>query len=551
LLRIGVILESNILPDWQAQCIKALDKVENVQVALLIITEFSSSPKSSFLKYTPFGDGLWQRYFSRKVIQRSQSLHPVAMSDIFSSLTTITCRTTLEKGKETFSKTDSLKIAEHNLDILLYLGNSEPIGDILNASKSGFWKYQLGKAPGFWEIYKSHPVTEFSLTNLQNGATLRRVALPTVKYAYHHQLDTILSLSAKLAAQECNSQINGGRVYSQSSAPTISSASPQNWQIPIFWLKLNLNRVTKIYNDLFKAERWNVGVVDAPIEIFLQDTLPQPQWLEAPAPGCFMADPFGLQENGHTTFMAEGYDYRTRKGWIATFERNGSNIFSKPETVIELPVHLSYPYLIKYQGEIYCAPETYQNHEVALYRANPFPKTWEKAHTLINNFNAVDTTIFQHEGRWWLLCTAQDGANGDSTTLFAFYAQDLMGDWLPHAANPIKVDVRSSRPAGTTFVHEGQLYRPAQDCSRTYGGAVAINKVVKLSPTEFYEETVKFVTPYANSPYPHGLHTISSVGNLTVIDAKKMVFIPQAFRQALKDKLGRHANKLPLINRFL
>ncbi len=49
--------------------------------------------------------------------------------------------------------------------------------------------------------------------------------------------------------------------------------------------------------------------------------------------------------------------------------------------------------------------------------------------------------------------------------------EGLEGPWEPHRRNPVKCDVRGSRPAGTPFVHGGELYRPAQDGSKRYGKA--------------------------------------------------------------------------------
>jgi len=62
-----------------------------------------------------------------------------------------------------------------------------------------------------------------------------------------------------------------------------------------------------------------------------------------------------------------------------------------------------------------------------------------------------------------------DADDGPLTKLRVWFADDLLGSWCPHPGNPVKPDIRSARPAGTPFVHDGALYRPAQDCSRTYG----------------------------------------------------------------------------------
>jgi hypothetical protein len=102
----------------------------------------------------------------------------------------------------------------------------------------------------------------------------------------------------------------------------------------------------------------------------------------------------------------------------------------------------------------------------------------------------------------------------------------------------VKVDVRSARPAGTPFVVDGTLYRPAQDCSRTYGGRVTINRVLILTPLAFREEPFAFVDPDPEGPYPDGLHTLSQVGNVTLIDGKRTLFVPVEFRRVLLKKLA-------------
>jgi hypothetical protein len=85
----------------------------------------------------------------------------------------------------------------------------------------------------------------------------------------------------------------------------------------------------------------------------------------------------------------------------------------------------------------------------------------------------------------------------------------------------VKTDVRSSRPAGTPFVHEGSLYRPAQDCSRTYGGRIALNRIVTLTSEDFLEEPVALIEPVRSSRYPDGVHTVSAFGEHTLVDGKR------------------------------
>ena len=89
---------------------------------------------------------------------------------------------------------------------------------------------------------------------------------------------------------------------------------------------------------------------------------------------------------------------------------------------------------------------------------------------------SLDPTIVEWAGRWWMFGTRRD--RDPNAELWLWHAPSPLGPWTVHAANPVKIDVRSSRPAGTPFVLDGVLYRPAQDCSRGYGGAVVVNRVV-------------------------------------------------------------------------
>lgn len=292
--------------------------------------------------------------------------------------------------------------------------------------------------------------------------------------------------------------------------------------------------VARAYRKLFRAEAWNIGVVHSPIHAFLEPGFtPEVQWLPDPGPGRFRADPFGIRIDGRLHILCEELDYRTGKGTIAAIEVSGGGVRSS--TAIRLPVHMSYPYLVRRHDEVYCIPETSQAGEVVLYRADAFPARWTEAAVLIPGLRAADCTVFEREGRWWMMCAGEH--EGFNSRLLIWYAPDLFGPWKPHPLNPLKDDVSCSRPAGTPFVHEGSLYRPAQDCSRTYGGRVVINRVNVLTSDDFHEETVAAVEPQADGPYPHGMHTLSAVGDITLVDGKRERFIPQAAAWLLRDKI--------------
>jgi hypothetical protein len=226
--------------------------------------------------------------------------------------------------------------------------------------------------------------------------------------------------------------------------------------------------------------------------------------------------------------LVEEFDHARSQGYISLVETNENRV------LIDEKIHMSYPFPLEHAGKLYIIPESQRSREVALFR---FERggSCRRAATLLRDFAALDSTVFQHAGRWWLFCSCQDDL--PDSKLYIFHAPDLFGPWSPHTLNPVKCDIRSSRPGGTPFLHQGRLYRPAQDSSAGYGSALSINLVKVLTPDEFEEETVAHLGPVA--PYSDGLHTLSSAGAGALIDGKRMIFAPQLTLRRLRHKMSK------------
>src|SRR5690348_5550618 len=95
--------------------------------------------------------------------------------------------------------------------------------------------------------------------------------------------------------------------------------------------------------------------------------------------------------------------------------------------------------------------------------------------------------------------------------LYAWYSESPLGPWYAHKMNPLKWDVRTSRPAGRPIIYGGKLFRLAQDCGSTYGGAVVINQVERLSPDDFEERVIKVIRCDVKGDGFSGIHTICAV----------------------------------------
>lgn len=235
-------------------------------------------------------------------------------------------------------------------------------------------------------------------------------------------------------------------------------------------------------------------------------------------PDRFLADPCAVAAGARSYVFCEEYPYRTARGVISVSELQADGTLSQPKVVLDRPYHLSYPFVFEADGQWWMIPETSANRTVELYRAAEFPWQWELHRTLLDNVNATDATLLQHEGRWWMFVTI--GEQGSSTwdELFIYYADRFDGPWHPHARNPVKRDNGSARPAGRLFRTRAGLIRPAQDCSIVYGGGIRFMKIDRLTETEFDERELERLDPSVIDGAV-ALHTWSATPNLLVMDA--------------------------------
>ncbi len=547
-LRFGIMCNSLTLAAWQVACIDDLMATGLAEPALVMINDSPQAPERGRLArlWVAASDKLLWRLYRRMLMKRLPAAQPRDISAWLSQLPAMRCKVE-RKGKfsEYFLADDIERIREHRLDFIIRFGFGIIRGPVLAVPRHGVWSYHhgdlekyRGMPPGFWEIFNRDPVSGVTLQRLTDrldgGVVLHRGHFKTIEKSYLRSLDNAMMASTDFPARMVRDIVNGagGRVdapASKTQAPIFYA--PGNVDMIRFAVQTMLRRIEDMGGWLFRHAQWNVGVIDEPIHAFLDEGFkPKIRWLPQPARNRFLADPFALaRADGGLTLLVEEYDFDIAKGHLSALEWHDGGPSARIARMMDTPVHLSYPYTFEHDGSIYCIPEMSQAKRVELYRAVAFPLQWERVATLLEDFDGVDATVFRHDGRWWML-SARTHQNS-WIKLYAFHAKDLTGPWTAHAANPLKTDIRSSRPAGTPFVHEGRLYRPAQDCSRSYGGALTINLVGKLTPTEFEETVQQVFAVGADEPYSAGCHTLSAVGGRTLIDGKRLIFQPSEFKR--------------------
>ena len=281
---------------------------------------------------------------------------------------------------------------------------------------------------------------------------------------------------------------------------------------------LGLRFVVGMREAFFTVDQWNVGFARGGARSLIAGEPLEVEWLPDPPARSFVADPFVVERDGKRVLFLEDFNYVRDRGVIDALELDAENRVVRRTRALELETHVSYPFPIEIDGELYLVPENCAANEVALYRCVEFPARWERERALLPAIDGVDTTLFAHGGRWWAFCTRH--STGPSVALHAFHAPGPRGPWAPHPLNPIVVDAACARPAGAPFVLDGVLYRTGQDCSQTYGGAVTIARVDELSLNAYRETIVRRIAPPPGR-FADGFHTISFAGDALVVDGKR------------------------------
>ena len=232
----------------------------------------------------------------------------------------------------------------------------------------------------------------------------------------------------------------------------------------------------------------------------------------------FWADPFPIQRGGKSYIFFEELPRAGGRAHISVIEVDRLGRASSPVRVVERDYHLSYPFLVEDEGQLYMVPESAENRTIELYRCIDFPGKWRRERVLVDHIFAADATLHRHGGRWWMF--ANVAANGAEIhdELHVFTSDKLTGEWKPLDINPVKSDVRGARPAGKLFEQDGHLYRPAQICAPLYGTGISLQRVTRLDLEGFEEHEERRILP-APGEGVLGLHTMNRAGDLSVTDA--------------------------------
>ncbi|MGI6339339.1 MAG: glucosamine inositolphosphorylceramide transferase family protein [Bacteroidales bacterium] len=541
-LKIGLFVNSFIIPSWALSMIKELHSSEYCRIELIITGNCQRSEASLILKLSLLPFILHKKmdaliFSGKNNCEKGESL--TQLSDEVPCLNL--CIT--DKVSDGDPEIDILdKIRSYDLDVIINLGYGQVSKDISEIPSFGVWSYNFSDftdkskdTTGYYEVVKKEPITGLELYSVKEAGlkkkVLARLFESTISYSVSLNRDKLFK-----RASLCIPRIIQGIYFNGDDYLTrlekrclLESAElKKNRNVPRFYASIIniltsgmhlLRQVFKkiCYSDPFSwVLLYNIGND----KDFLNNNYKKFKQIK-PGREKFWADPFVVYKDEKYYLFVEEFIYSMNKGHISVLELDKKGVLINSGIALKKSYHLSYPFIVEADGDYYMIPESGQNRTIDLYKSAGFPYKWNYVKTIMNNLNAVDTTLFYHDNKWWLFTLIEniESAQENSPELFVFYSDNFLSDkWISHPLNPVVTDVRKARPAGRIFKSDGVIYRPGQDCSERYGQAFSFNKISRLSTTEYMEEQVLRVQPdWARDL--KGTHTFNTDGDITIIDA--------------------------------
>lgn len=532
-LRIGLLVDSLTQPRWVSKIINDIQSSDFAEICLVVKNEATSEPRGRLQsywknrKYLLFA--LYNRVDNYVTLAEEDAFEDVDIADLLSGVPVLGVMPVMKKFSDWFPEDAVQIIRSYELDVVISHGFRILRGEALRIAKHGVWSYHHGDnlvnrggPAGFWEVMDGSPISGAVLQvlseDLDNGEVISRGWSRTVdRFSVKGSRNNLYWRSSSFVMRKLKELYANGKVASDANVfrpyynPLLKM--PTNAELLPRLCKLTWSYAVQKARYSFFFDQWQLAYrfrnsPDDPNNSFYRFNY------LVPPKDKFWADPFPVKYEGKYYVFFEEYLYKDDKAHISVIELSKSGA-SEASPVLKRDYHLSYPFMLHWNDRYLMIPETAANKTIEVYTAERFPNEWRLETVLFEGIAARDATLFEIDGVWWMFVAIADTQFSDE--LHLYYSDSPLGPWKPHAKNPVRSDVRNSRPAGRPFYWKGELYRPAQDSSQRYGYGMRINKVVQLTPTEFREEEVSQILPQWRKDL-RGTHTLNICEDLTVID---------------------------------
>ncbi len=437
--------------------------------------------------------------------------------------------------------------ANADADIVLHLGGSEPAAPPHHAQQRHWvFRHPDGAAaahfpPGVREALLGERFARLQLVDAGNGLLLKECCLPAD--------DDYLAVAEAAVAQAihwprerlADEALDDGKLPGITADTERPLPTPNGWHLLRRAWQRWLGRGGHPVLD--ESGPWNIGVLYQPIHVLLNEVGSRNvRWLPDPSKGKSRMEPFGyLDADGDLNALYRKGDMDGFGGAIARVRPKVDNILKRSRSMLDDVENAGYPFVASVRGVVHAVITDSERQEVRLRPVSSDNASLDAGVVILRDALHAPT-LFEHDGHWWLLGTRDPWPEA---MLHAYHATSPHGPFTEHARSPIKCDARHARPAGTPFIHEGLLYRPALDCSDPLRPAVWINRVDILSAEAFHEAPVRRINAFPATAYGQGVRTISAIGDLTLVDGLKSPVLEGAKANASRDRKKSRERRKP------
>ena len=468
-IRVTLVLPQQEVPVWLRNLLISLREAEHISLCIVpVVTE--QRPGEAASRVFDAWKWLDAKAFRRKI---SAAEHSESLLDISREFDA-----EQSAGFSTATLDDiDCCFGRHRSDVIIWMLPDRPPAGTISAAKLGVWTIAdaFNKAYGFREIVGSEHVTRCDLVIFGNSPGDDRILsttfVATDSLSLARGINRVRAkCEALLLATITGAYRRAGLDNDRSQGNAVDrvvGVIPGILQLGWGLLRIYSRYLRGLLTRPFYFDQWQIAYRLGGGRLDQEGLLRL-----APPHRGFWADPFVAEKDGHRFIFFEEFLEETARGHIAAIEIGPKGEVGQAINVLQSEHHLSYPFLFEYEGSLYMVPECAESGRVEVFRCKEFPHSWEPYAVLLDGVRAFDPTLIEHDGMWWMFVTIQHDRNSTDDELHLFYAPGPFDEWTAHPLNPIRIDVRSARPAGSLFTEQGKLFRPAQDCSVRYGWAI-------------------------------------------------------------------------------
>lgn len=530
--KIGIILDQLVCTRYVYEVITTLQKDPRIEPIIMynqIVHSQQTSLAKKVLHYIINSEQKLFSYLSADIKEECKTYNLALLED----LTIISLSPAYNSGEMsiTYHQRDQEEIASLKLDLIFQADQNIVIIDGAYLAKDGMilstysdTSWNRSHIDGFWEVYLRKSSIGFSIHHIKDqeyyqnriyhgNVAIERTITQSKYKIYRESLPYIKKVLIDYAHTSQLPLAQTGTPFADTNykIPSIFQSLAYLFKTVGLFFYLIFNR------KLLKNEsRWSVAFIPSHWQ---SADLGKGIEIKSPATR-FFADPFVVTRERRTVCYLEDYDYHKNTACISAVEIYQDDSYQILGPVIEEPFHMSFPYLLEFDGELYMIPETHQSKSIRLYKCIDYPLQWEYQKDIMSDCSAADTMIFPYNDKWWMLTNmATEGNSDQAAQLFAFYSDHPFSNrWHPHVLNPLIFDSDLGRNAGLVYMQDNTPVRVRQKQDfNMYGDSFSIAKITDLSEDSYKELTLAHIYPNFSKKI-RGTHHMHSNKNYTVYD---------------------------------